>query len=107
MEIVYKVLWTETAISHIKDIYDYHIIKAGHKIAQRSIQKIIDSTLLLETNPFLGRNEEFLKDRKQAFKFLVEGNYKIIYWLDHNFKVIHISSVFDTRQNPGKIKDIK
>ncbi len=54
--------------------------------------------------PFLGQTEELLNFRKENFRYLVEGNYKIIYWIDD--EIIRIVSVFDTRQNPEKLKNL-
>jgi len=103
MEIVFKILWTDFAINQLKDIFDYHLIKASPNIAQRLVQKIIDATIILENNPKSGRKEELLKDRHQEYRFIVVKNYKIIYWIDFEFSLIYISMVFDTRQNPKKI----
>jgi len=44
MEIVFKILWTDFAINHLKDIFDYHLVKASSTIAQRLVQKIIVAT---------------------------------------------------------------
>lgn len=106
MEIVYRILWTDFAINQLKDIYDYHLVKANQKIAQRLVQKIIDSTILLENNPKAGTKEDLLEKRSQEFRFIVIKNYKIIYWIEFDFQIIHISLVFDTRQNPKAIKKL-
>jgi plasmid stabilization system protein ParE len=106
MEIVYRILWTDFAINQLKDIYDYHLVKASQKIAQRLVQKIIDSTILLENNPEAGRKEDFLEKRSQEFRFIVIKNYKIIYRIESDFQIIHISLIFDTRQNPKAIKKL-
>ena len=37
-------------------------------------------------------------------RYLVEGNYKIIYW--HDGTLIKIASVFDCRQNPSKLEQV-
>ena len=103
MEIVFKILWTDFAINQLKDIFDYHLIKASLNIAQKLAQKIIDATIILENNPKSGRKEDLLKDRSHEFRFLVVKNFKIIYWIDYEFNLIYISMVFDTRQNPKKI----
>jgi plasmid stabilization system protein ParE len=103
MEIVFKILWTDFAINQLKDIFDYHLIKASLNIAQKLVQKIIDATIILENNPKSGRKEDLLEDRTQEFRFLVVKNYKIIYWIDYEFNLIYISMVFDTRQNPKRI----
>ena len=103
MEITFKILWTDFSINQLKDIFDYHLIKASLNTAQKLVQRIIDATIILENNPKSGRKEDLLKDRTQEFRFIVVKNYKIIYWIDYEFSVIYISMVFDTRQNPKKI----
>jgi plasmid stabilization system protein ParE len=103
MEIIFKILWTDFAINQLKDIFDYHLVKASPNIAQRLVQKIIDATIILENNPKAGRKEDLLKTRPQDFRFIIVKNYKIIYWIDYEFNTIFVAMVFDTRQNPKKI----
>ncbi|HPI71416.1 MAG TPA: type II toxin-antitoxin system RelE/ParE family toxin, partial [Tenuifilaceae bacterium] len=59
---------------------------------------------VLETNPLIGPKEELLVEHPEDFRYLVESNYKIIYWKNGN--LITIASVFDCRQNPEKIKKL-
>jgi plasmid stabilization system protein ParE len=106
MEIAFKILWTDFAINQLKDIFDYHLVKASPNIAQRLVQKIIDATIILEKNPKAGRKEDLLANRIQNFRFLIIKNYKIIYWIDYKFNIINVSTVFDTRQNPDKIDKV-
>ena len=106
MEIAFKILWTDFAINQLKDIFDYHLVKASPNIAQRLVQKIIDATIILEKNPKAGKKEDLLANRPQDFRFLIIKNYKIIYWIDYKFNIINVSTVFDTRQNPDKIDKV-
>ena len=99
-----KIVWSELSERHLKDIFDYYSIKASPRVARRIINKIIDRVNILESNPFAGPKEELLSDYPEEFRYLVESNYKIIYWIKEN--LITIASVFDCRQNPGKIKKI-
>jgi hypothetical protein len=48
--------------------------------------------------------EELLIDRQYAYRYIVCKNYKIIYSIDYTLQLIKIADVFDTRQNPTKIK---
>jgi plasmid stabilization system protein ParE len=107
MEVAYKILWTDFAINQLKDIFDYHLVKASSTVAQKLVQKIIDATIILENNPKSGRKEDLLVDRSQEFRFIVVKNYKIIYWIDFEFNIINVSMVFDTRQNPVKIGKVE
>src|SRR4030043_392411 len=106
MEIAFKILWTDFTINQLKDIFDYHLIKASPIVAQRLVQKIIDATIILENNPKSGRKEDLLLNRPQEFRFIIVKNYKIIYWIDYEFSIVNISTVFDTRQNPIKITKV-
>jgi toxin ParE1/3/4 len=53
----------------------------------------------------IGAIEENLIELKQQHRYLVEGNYKIIYRLINND--IYITDIFDCRQNPEKMKKHK
>ncbi|HLG34892.1 MAG TPA: type II toxin-antitoxin system RelE/ParE family toxin [Bacteroidia bacterium] len=69
------------------------------------INKIIDRTETLKKGfTKSGQTEPLLRNKKYEYRYLVDGNYKIIYF--ENEGVIIISAVFDTRQNPGKLKKI-
>lgn len=99
-----KVFWTQTALNNLEDIFEYHKFKASIDIARKLVKKIVDSTILLQNSPKIGRIEELLRHRKFEYRFIIVGNYKIIYWIEDNY--IKIAAVFDTRQNPEKIKKI-
>ena len=99
-----RVYWTDTARSHLKNIFEFYKTKAGLEIAKKIIFGIINKSIILEINPFIGQKEENLHNRKNEYRYLVEGNYKIIYWKDNNY--MKIAEVFDCRQNPDKIKTI-
>jgi len=97
-----KVFWTETAIEQLENIFDYYKFKVSVKVAQNIVTRLVDRTVQLENQPLSGQIEELLKNRKKEYRYIVEDNYKIIYWLDDNY--IKIAAVFDTRQNPEKLK---
>ncbi len=99
-----RVLWTDTARYQLEDIFEYYKTKASLNTARKIVTNIVDKTLHLEKHPFVGPKEELLKERDNDYRYLVEGNYKIIYWIEGNY--IKIASVFDCRQNPIKIKKI-
>ena len=103
MEIIIE--WSELSERQLKDIYDYYSIEVSSRTGRRIIGAIIDRVSNLENNPSVGPKEELLSDYVEEFRYLIEGNYKIIYWKKEN--VITIASVFDCRQNPEKIKKVK
>ena len=77
-----KILWTEFAINQLEQIFDFYKYKASINVARKIIAQIVDRTMLLEKNPLLGVREPLLADRKKEYRYLVEGNYKIIYWVE-------------------------
>jgi len=98
------VYWSRFAENKLYDIYNYYESKAGTRIARKLIAGIIDKTIVLDNNPHIGQKEKLLSDRPQNFRYLVFKNYKIIYWINQNKNRIDIVNVFDSRQNPLKMR---
>ncbi len=48
----------------------------------------------------MAQEKNLLIDYPEEFRYLVESNYKIIYWKKENLITI------DYRQNPGKIRKV-
>lgn len=53
----------------------------------------------------MGQIEELLEEYAEGYRRVVEGNYKIIYWIAR--ESIIVESIFDCRQNPVKIGKFK
>lgn len=102
-----KIAWSQFAEDEIDKIYDYYLKKAGIRIAKKIIKEIISEPNKLINNTFSTQVEDLLIDRANRYLYLTCNNYKIIYCVDHEKKLIQISDVFDTRQNPFKIKRTK
>jgi len=102
-----KLFWTEFSQRELKSIYDYYREKAGYRIAKKLVNGIYNETLKLKKQPKIGQIEELLNDREQEFRYIVHANYKVIYWINDEENRIEINDVFDTRQNPLKIKRTK
>ena len=100
MEIV--VIWSDSAIEELHDIYDYFSQKAGKKIADKISNAIVDLTIMLEESPQMGQVEELLSHLNKETRYLISGNYKVVYLVDGNF--ITIATVFDCRQDPHKLQ---
>jgi plasmid stabilization system protein ParE len=98
---VVKILWTEGAINDLKDIFDYYKYKAGRKTALKITNAILKKPKKLKKNPEIGQKETLLSEISVDMRYLVEGNYKIVYWSEN--ELIYIATVFDCRQNPDKL----
>jgi plasmid stabilization system protein ParE len=99
-----KIYWTNFAKKELQNIFEYYKEKASLRVATNLTENIVKQTLNLSDQPKIGTKELSLKEREQEFRYLVYKNYKIIYWNNKEKNRIDISDVFDTRQNPIKLK---
>ena len=102
-----NLFWTDFSQKELEKIYEYYRENAGIRVAKNLVNGIYNETLKLKSQPRIGQEEEILKNRKQEFRYLVYKNYKVIYWINEKENRIEINDVFDTRQNPTKIKRTK
>ncbi len=98
---IHKIIWSDFTIENLKDIFEYYKIKASKKIAEKIRRQILASTKQLTQNPESGQIESYLEKLKQNHRYLLSGNYKIIYRIEKD--QIFINDVFDVRQNPNKM----
>ena len=100
-----KIIWSDFASNTLKKNYQYHKEVAGKIIAKKLKSKIFRSTKQLINHPDSGQIEESLKQLREGHRYLVSGNYKIVY--KKVTEGILITDVFDSRQDPVKINDPK
>jgi len=100
-----KIIWTDFATETLKKIFDYYKDIAGENIAHKINAKIFKSTRQLKKYPNSGQIETSLEQLGEEHRYLVSGNYKVIY--KKVKEGILIIDVFDTRQDPIKINDPK
>ena len=96
----YEVIWTLPAQEELDLIYEYYSLRS-EEVAVRLISGILNRAKQLQEFPFSGQEEETLVKLKLGHRFIVEGNYKIIYRLSGS--IVYVTDVFDARQNPRKI----
>jgi plasmid stabilization system protein ParE len=104
---ILKIIWSEFAEIQLDKIYTYYEKKANPKTAKRLVKGIINESKKLAKIPTIGQKEELLKQRKIEYRYIVFKNYKLIYSVDMENGFKKIADVFDTRQNPPKIKRTK
>ena len=98
-----KIIWSEFAETQLDEIYAYYEKEASARVAG----KIINESKKLIKSPLIGQQEELLKHREIEYRYIVFKNYKLIYSVDDTNGFIKIADVFDTRQNPPKLKRTK
>jgi len=98
-----QVIWTDEALNDLETIYDF-LAEKSQPAAQRIIDNILNRSKQLESFPESGTKQEVIKASENEYRYLVEGDYKVIYTYQQEIKAVHIATIFDTRLNPEKLK---
>jgi len=98
-----KVLWSDFSIETLFAIHQYYKEKASPTIAQKIKNDILNATKQLKKHPYSGQLELNLEQLNEGHRYLIEGNYKIIY--KEVAEGLLITDIFDTRQDPIKLNN--
>jgi toxin ParE1/3/4 len=79
-----EVIWTQIAKEDLQDIYDY-ISLDSEVYALRVIDKIVERTEILSKHPMTGR--EVPEFGQKEIREVIEGNYRIVYYLEDADKI--------------------
>lgn len=98
-----QVIWSDEALNDLETIYDF-LAEKSQPSAQRIIDSILSRSKQLESFPESGTKQENIKASTIEYRYLVEGDYKVIYNYQQEIKTVHIAAIFDTRYNPERLK---
>jgi toxin ParE1/3/4 len=96
-----KIVVTGPARDDIDGIHKYYLQKVNFKIAKQEKDKIIKRFKILKNFPLSGQVEDNEKFKDSEFRYLVQGNFKIVYKVEED--TVIILAVFHTSQNPDKM----
>ncbi len=85
------------------EIYNYYKKEASTATAKKIKSEILNTAKQLKKHPTSGQIELNLEKLNEGYRYLVKGNYKIIY--KEIPEGLLITDVFDTRQDPIKLND--
>lgn len=100
----YRIVWSKFAQFQLDVIFNYYAERVSSSLAKKIMRQIRDDVSQLEINPFIRKREELLSHRTQDYRLLIVNNYKVVYTVDQQDGIVKVSDVFDTRQNPKKLK---
>ena len=100
----FEIIWSDFAEKQLDEIFDYYVENASLKVAKNLLQKLLAEPNRILDNPEMLQIEELLINRQDEYRYIVCKNYKIIYSIDYKLQLIKIADVFDTCQNPTKIR---
>jgi len=96
-----KVIWSDEALNDLETIYDF-LSENSQPAAQRIVESLLSRTRQLESFPESGARQQTVRSGKNEYRYLVEGNYKVIYRYQTESLAVHITVIFDTRYDPEK-----
>ena len=99
-----KVIWTELAKFQLKEACTYYKEIASAKVAASIRSKVFEKTRKLPRFPELGQKETNPLVAAIGYRYLVTGNYKIVYRIIPKENIVLIAAVFDTRQDPNDLE---
>lgn len=74
-----KILWSDFSIEMLFEIYNYYKEKASPAIAKKIRAEIFTAAKQLKKHPSSGQIELNLENLNQGHRYLLTGNYKIVY----------------------------
>ena len=99
-----RLVFTEQAQQSMNNAFLFLLEEQG--VPPQKIDDFRDSIKLsirqLLKNPYLGQRETRLRYLNKDHRRLIEGNFKIIYFIKDDS--IFITDIFDSRQDPKKMK---
>ncbi len=99
-----KILWTAQAQKDLKEIFNFlYSTSQSKEIAKKVVQKIKNKVNSLSTISAESGQIQAGLDSVYTYRYLVVGNYKVIYRVENQIVVI-VNTIFDTRQDPSKLK---
>jgi plasmid stabilization system protein ParE len=99
-----EVIYTEQALQSLEEVLDFLMeqeVPTDQVTATRD--RILDKADSLTESPWREQQEEYLMHLEKEHRRIVEGHYKIIYRVEG--QAIYITDIFDSRQNPSRMKD--
>ena len=97
-----KLIYTEQSLVSLEEILNFIVSEVSYEKLMRIRDGILYAAETLLENPFIGQKEIYLEHLGLGHRRIIQGNYKIIYRVTDQF--IYITDIFDTRQNPEKMK---
>jgi addiction module RelE/StbE family toxin len=85
-----KIIWTQRSLTDLKSIAEY-ISQDSIKYASLTIERLINVSSYLETNPRIGRMVPEMR-KQDKIREIIYGNYRIIYKISST-QAVHILTV--------------
>ncbi|MBK5278870.1 MAG: type II toxin-antitoxin system RelE/ParE family toxin [Bacteroidia bacterium] len=99
-----KVIYSDNALEQLQNILDF-LVHTQEMPPHKAIQirdQILDRADEILVNIYMSQKEDYLEHLQVSHRRVVVSHYKIIYTIKEEY--ILITDIFDTRQDPKKMK---
>ena len=97
-----KLIYTEQSIESLEDALNFVSPNVSHEKLMQIRDGILNEAEILIENPLIGQNEPYLEHLNMGHRRIIKDNYEIISKVIDQY--IYITDIFDTRQDPEKMK---
>ncbi|MEN8157312.1 MAG: type II toxin-antitoxin system RelE/ParE family toxin [Bacteroidota bacterium] len=97
-----KLIYTEQALESLEEVLEFIAPDVTQEKLIKIRDQILDAADTLLEQPLQGRAEPYLEHLDLGHRLIIESHYKIIYRVID--KYIYITDIFDSRQDPDKMK---
>jgi len=98
-----KLIYTQQALNSLEEALSLIAPKVTTEKLMEIRDRVLDAADNLLLYPLLGQKEPYLEHLGLDHRRLIESHYKIIYRIVGEY--IYITDIFDSRQDPYKMKD--
>ena len=88
----------------LDEIFNFHQKISNFEVAQKILIELINKADILVINPEIGTIEILENPQPFQYRFIIEGNHKLIYRVSEIEQLVFVARVVDTRRNP-KMKE--
>lgn len=97
-----KLVYTEQALFSLEEALNFIAPKVSPEKLEDIRDEILDAADTLILQPLQGQEESYLEHLNLGHRRLIVSHYKIIYRVVEEY--IYITDIFDSIQNPDKMK---
>lgn len=95
-----KLVVTIPARNSLRAIHDHYKKEVSIRVADKIRLGISQKLRFLAEHPYIGQQEDTLREMGLEHRRIVERNYKIIYRIIDD--VIYVTDIFDSRRDPSE-----
>lgn len=100
-----KYQWRKQAETQMAKEVRYCQQHFGARVAMRFIESVDKQVKLLGLQPYMGKIEPLLIDRKrhQYRSLVIHEHFKLIHYIDQPNDTLYIADLWDTRREPSRL----